>query len=318
MSGARVDKVLVGACAFFEPHFQISFAPPKNTPNDFGHTLLWPRPTLATTYLATVHRLWHGQLWAFFEVRRGRGGVGAREWEGGARWGAQTQKKGGGKKGGARRVGGPKFRVFFFPSPAPIFILFFSLRVSSRVFFPLSGFLLVDFWWCFGRSGPQMCLFSPLGCPVKPRRPAVPQDSLKAKTSTFEVPTDQNTTKIPREDPQRGRKNENCGGKEKREILGGPTEGGPKRGGSVGQNRAGHQKSARPWPKIGQGKVAKVGPNWFRLTKNGPNRPVKGCHQNRKSQWPKSAWPWPKQGRGQTRSWPNKVVAKQGRGQTRS
>ena len=61
----------------------------------------------------------------------------------------------------------PKFRAFFFPSPTPIFILFFSLRVSSRVFFPLSGGLLVEFWWCFGQSGPQMCLFSPSGCPVE-------------------------------------------------------------------------------------------------------------------------------------------------------
>ena len=38
---------------------------------------------------------------------------------------------------------------------------------------------------------------------------------------TFEVPTDQNTTKIPREDPQREKKNENGSGrrKKKREIL---------------------------------------------------------------------------------------------------
>ena len=29
----------------------------------------------------------------------------------------------------------------------------------------------------------------------------VSQDNLRAKTSTFEVPTDQHTTKIPREEP---------------------------------------------------------------------------------------------------------------------
>ena len=40
----------------------------------------------------------------------------------------------------------PKFRVFFFLLPPPIFILLFSLRVSSRVFCPLSGGLLVEFW----------------------------------------------------------------------------------------------------------------------------------------------------------------------------
>ena len=51
------------------------------------------------------------------------------------------------------------------------FALFFLLPLPFS-FFPLSGGLLVEFWSCFGRSGPQMCLFSPSGCPVKPRRPA--------------------------------------------------------------------------------------------------------------------------------------------------
>ena len=140
----------------------------------------------------------HGQLWAFLRVRRGRGGVGAREWGGprGERgpkgWGPKHSKsvgpKGGGPKGGDPNPEkgwgqegweAQKFALFF-PSPAPIFIfslslgmfscLFVSLRVSSRVFFPLSGGLLLEFWSCFGRSGPQMCLFSPLGCPVKPWR----------------------------------------------------------------------------------------------------------------------------------------------------
>ena len=69
----------------------------------------------------------------------------------------------------------PKFRSFFFLLLPPFSLLFFfslsllgsfflslgifsclffSLRVSSRVFFPLSGGHLVEFWWCFGRSGP--------------------------------------------------------------------------------------------------------------------------------------------------------------------
>ena len=41
-------------------------------------------------------------------------------------------------KGGAHRVGGPKFRVFFFPLP-PQFS-FFS---------PSLGGPFVEFWWCF-------------------------------------------------------------------------------------------------------------------------------------------------------------------------
>ena len=83
----------------------------------------------------------------------------------------------------------PKFR-FFFLLPPP-FSFFLSLSGCLLVsFFPLSGCLLVYF---------------------------------AGRRSTFEVPTDQNTTKIPREDPQRERrKKENCcgRGKEKREIVG--------------------------------------------------------------------------------------------------
>ena len=44
-----------------------------------------------------------------------------------------------------------------------LLVSFFSLRMSS-VSFPLSG----GFWWCFGRLGPHMCLFSPSGCLVEP------------------------------------------------------------------------------------------------------------------------------------------------------
>ena len=55
-----------------------------------------------------------------------------------------------------------------------------------------------------------MCLFSPSGCRVEAlgglQAAGVSQDNVRAETSTFEVPTDQNTTKIPREDPQREEK----------------------------------------------------------------------------------------------------------------
>ena len=64
----------------------------------------------------------------------------------------------------------PKFRAFFSLSRH----IFHSLSLWGGLlvsFFPLSRVLLVEFWWCVGRSGPQMCLFSPSGCPVKPRRP---------------------------------------------------------------------------------------------------------------------------------------------------
>ena len=83
------------------------------------------------------------------------------------RWEHKPRKGGGPEGWGPRREGGPKFRAFF-PLP-PQFSFFFSLSlwVTSRVFFPLSRGLLVEFWWCFGRSGLQMCLFSPSGCRVE-------------------------------------------------------------------------------------------------------------------------------------------------------
>ena len=64
----------------------------------------------------------------------------------------------------------PKFRAFFPLSP-PI-VMFFCL---SEIFSCLFSSLVV-FSWNFGGvlvgRNPQMCLFSPSGCPVKPRRPA--------------------------------------------------------------------------------------------------------------------------------------------------
>ena len=56
-----------------------------------------------------------------------------------------------------------------------------------------------------------------------------PENSKRAHLS---APALQNTTKIPREDPQRGKKRTNfVAGQGKREILGGPGEGGPGKGG---------------------------------------------------------------------------------------
>ena len=69
-------------------------------------------------------------------------------------WGPKPRKsggpKGGAPKGGApRRVGGPKLCVFFFPSPATKFVLFFPLWGSSRgilVVFEAPGSSNVHVW----------------------------------------------------------------------------------------------------------------------------------------------------------------------------
>ena len=122
----------------------------------------------------------------------------------------------------------------------------------------------------------------------------VSQDSPRGKQAHLRVPTDQNTTKIPREDsqrekkdtrrsPERGEKNKNCGGKEKkkRDILGGPAEGGPA---ELGPSGAGARE--RPLAKIGltRPKSAQIGQ-------------VKGCGQSRRGQSRPQPF-WERGGRG--------------------
>ena len=99
----------------------------------------------------------------------------------------------------ARRVGGPKFRAFF------------SLSRHKFRSFLLSGGLLVEFWWCLKRRGAQMCTFGVLrlSCeaPAAPGAAGVSHDNQRAQTCTFERPgASKNTTKIQREDTQRGKK----------------------------------------------------------------------------------------------------------------
>ena len=124
----------------------------------------------------------------------------------------------------------------------------------------------------------------------------VSQDSLKAKTSTFEVPTDQNHQNSTRRPPERGKIHEKTSGErkketrtsperekrmkmggekeKKREMLGDPAEGGPAK---VGPNRPGQTKielatenpPGHAWPKSAKAtRVAKVGPNRPSLDQN--------------------------------------------------
>ena len=111
-----------------------------------------------------------------------------------------------------RKVGGPQFRAHVLPLPFSFFFL--SLGIFSCLFFTLCGSyrgILVVFW----SSRTLKCARGDS------------HDSPRAKTRT--VPADQNTTKIPREDPQREKKETKMGmGEEKKkENLGGPEEGGP-------------------------------------------------------------------------------------------
>ena len=103
--------------------------------------LLWPRPTLATTYfghdrlLPRSHRLWPRSVFGIFEAEEemgGRGRSGGSKGGGVEGWEDPNPEKGWGPEGWEAQ------NYAFFPLPAPIFVSFF-----------LSGSLLVEFWWCF-------------------------------------------------------------------------------------------------------------------------------------------------------------------------
>ena len=165
-------KLWARACLPFSCCFQsdsTSAAPllavPTLATTYFGHDLLWPRSHRLATFNFGHFRGGGGEGQGEGMGRGPRGGRGG-EIVGGPNtrkgWGPETvgaQTQSGGPKGGGSKGGRPKISRFFSFS-RPIFFFFFSFWVSSRVFFPLSGGLLVEFWWCFGRSGPQMCLFS--------------------------------------------------------------------------------------------------------------------------------------------------------------
>ena len=75
--------------------------------------------------------------------------------KGGAQKGGAQKRgapKGGGPEGWSPERWGPKISRFFFPVPP-----------QNSFFFALSGGLLVEFWLCLKRRGPEMCTFGVLG-----------------------------------------------------------------------------------------------------------------------------------------------------------
>ena len=107
------------------------------------------------------------------------------------------------------------------PSPGPpkISRFFFPLPPQNSFFSSLS--VLLEFWWCLKRRDVQMCAFGVLrlSCRAPAARSGgaagVSHDSLRVQTCTFEGPGLQNTTKIQREDTQRGKERTNFAGEEK-------------------------------------------------------------------------------------------------------
>ena len=143
-------------------------------------------------------------------------------------------RKSGAPKGGARRVeprrvGGPTFLVFFFLLPATIFFLPSSL----------SGCLLVEFWWCLKRRGPEMCTFGVLGLscaspggPVCWGRRGFTRQPESPNVNISGFRPSKTPTKFNERTPRERRKNENCGGRrEKKERNFGRSGGGWSGGG---------------------------------------------------------------------------------------
>ena len=125
------------------------------------------------------------------------------------------------KDGVPKGGGGPKFR-FFFPSPTPIFVLFFPLWESFR------GILVVF----LKARNPEISTFGLSDCHVKLRRLRGPWTSHEnPKTPNVHIWASRSAQKSPkstRRHTVRDTKSENGDGrgKKKSEILGGPAEGG--------------------------------------------------------------------------------------------
>ena len=147
---------------------------------------------------------------------------------GGPKGGGPNPEKVGARRVGARRVGSPKFRAFF-PSPATKFVLFFPLWGSSR------GILVV--FEVPGRS--NVHVWSSLV--VKP--PGVHTTTREPKRAHLRVPAFKNTTKIQREDTQRGKKRVNFWAVQEK---GGPGEGRSR--GKLVQGKGGPNQTLKPTP----------------------------------------------------------------------
>ena len=190
---------------------------------DFGQNRLWPKPTLAKPSLAKSSLtlcvwcvvclfVWVG---AGFTVL----GVGFRVWVlvstfwfGRVRCPLTALPT-------DRPSPGPPFPRTALPpdrpSPGPpkISLFVFPLPPQNSFFSLLSVGLLVEFWWCFRRPGSSnvhvWAFWLSCETPAAFGPPGLHMTTRELQTRTLELPGDSNTTKIPREDPQREEKRTN-------------------------------------------------------------------------------------------------------------
>ena len=220
--------------------------------------------------------------------------------------------KGGGSKGaegwGARKVEAQNFALFF-PVPPQQFVLFFPLWGASR------GILVVFEapvpWNVHVWSSRAVKCASP-GGPTRPGRRGSHTTTRELQTRTFERPGPSNTTKIPREDPQRGKKRMNLNGgtgKKKTRNFGPPTLrdptlsgplngphlppfGAPPFGAPLFLGLAPHPSAPTPpgphQNKIGEMLVWSTKIGQIRQNKDGHMQPV---NFGQMWYWPNSVWP---------------------------
>ena len=178
------------------------------------------------------------------------------------------------------------------------FALFFPPPATVSLFLCLFGCLLVEFWWCLKRRGPEMCTFGVLG--------------LSCASPGLQKHHQNSTKGPPREREERKKFSSGRREKKKREILGPQPLGAPTFLGSgphpfgpppSGQLRAPsplgpHPQGPNSWPsgpslkqKIGQmrsGQIRSTQNGQIRPNKDGQMRPINFGHM---WYWPNSVWP---------------------------
>ena len=164
--------------------------------------------------------------------------------------------------------------ALFFPSPATKFFLFFPLYS-----------LLVEFWWCLKRRRPSnVHVWSSRAVVCEPRRPGLVGPPGHTTTREPErahlgVPAFKNTTKIQREDPQRGKKRTNFAageGKKRAKFW-------RSRGRAV-QGKGGPNQTLKPRPHMKPHSDTVKQPRHTDNTQHNTNT----THNKSNSFWPKS------------------------------
>ena len=231
-------------------------------------------------------------------------------------WGPQPRKSGG-PKGGSQKWepegwGFEGWRAAWMgpllkPQLSKISRFFSISRYSFHSFLFSWGSFRAILVVCLKRRGAQMCTFgSSLVVVCERRRPGLVgppgfhSDSPRAQTCSFEGLGLQNTTKIQREDTQRGKKRTNFAageGKKERNFWAVQGKGGLGKGGSRGtEHDQTETVKPTPTPHSTQHTHTQIHTNTHKYTQLHTQTHTNTQHKSN-SVWPNSVWPnsvWPK------------------------